>query len=165
MRPTRVQTFMEVAHVVAKRATCMRLNVGAVVVHNRKIVSFGYNGAPSGEPHCAGNNCEGKHRCTLTIHAEKNALDHMPAGIHGPLDVYVTDSPCYDCWQYMQRQFRNSDGSYAYVNRVFFSTPYRITDHLEGDEPFDGSLPEVYRVLPAGYILNWRTKDLVEVDT
>jgi len=163
MRPTRVQTFMEIAHVVAKRATCMRLNVGAVVVHNRKIVSIGYNGVPSGEPHCTGNDCPGKSRCELTIHAEMNALNHMPRGLHGPLDVYVTDSPCRHCWEMMKRQFMNEDGSYAYVARVFFATPYRITDHLEGDESFFG--PKIYRVLPAGYVLDWHTKELVEVDT
>jgi dCMP deaminase len=104
MRPTRPQMFMEIAHVVAKRSTCMRLNVGAVIVQDRRIVSIGYNGAPAGAPHCAGNDCPGKHYCQETIHAEDNAMRHLPAGLRlvnnrvVDLDVYVTDSPCASCF-------------------------------------------------------------------
>lgn len=153
MRITRPQMFMEIAASVAKRSTCMRLNVGAVMVKDRTIVSIGYNGVPSGAPHCAGNQCPGKHFCELTIHAEENALIHLPVGIRGPLDLYVTDSPCAHCYDKLMRDGR--------VGRIFFQTAYRITDHLEGtlwDVP-------VYRVLPAGYIMNWDTKELVDVET
>ena len=105
MRPTRPQTFMEIAQAVAKRATCMRLNVGAVLVQGRSIVSIGYNGVPSGAPHCTGNDCPGKQHCHETIHAEDNALRHLPGPVYSTdfdemyeLDLYVTDSPCRDCF-------------------------------------------------------------------
>lgn len=158
MRPTRPQMFMEIAQVVAKRSTCMRLNVGAVIVQNRRIVSIGYNGAPSGKPHCSGNDCPGKHHCHETTHAEMNALLHLSPGLttlNGmvkDLDLYVTDSPCSDCW--------NNIVTGGLIKRIFFGTPYRVNEHLTFK---DG--PEVYRVLPAGYVMDWKTKELVDVET
>lgn len=154
MRLSRPQMFMEIAQVVAKRSTCMRLNVGAVIVNrHRNIVAIGYNGVPQGKPHCAGNACPGKHRCHETIHAEDNAISHLPVGIVGPLDLYVTDSPCPVCYVKLVNDGR--------IERIFFATPYRITEHLVNplwDIP-------VYRVTPAGYIIDWSTKELVDVET
>lgn len=44
---------MEMAEVTAKRATCARRQVGAVIVDSRGyILSTGYNGLPAGFPHC-----------------------------------------------------------------------------------------------------------------
>lgn len=149
---------MEVARVVAKRSTCMRLNVGAVIVQDRRIVSIGYNGVPKEAPHCAGNACPGKHHCHETIHAEDNALRHLPAGLRMTsnrvvdLDLYVTDSPCAGCFRKIQE--------HGGVRRIFFGTPYRINEHLNNDESIS-----VYRVTPAGYIMDWRTKELVDVET
>jgi len=44
--------FMEIASVVAKRSTCLRNQVGALFVRDKRILSTGYNGAPSGLQHC-----------------------------------------------------------------------------------------------------------------
>jgi dCMP deaminase len=146
--------FMEIAQVVAKRSTCMRLNVGAVLVNKeRSIVAIGYNGVPRGSPHCAGNECPGKHHCHETIHAEDNAMGHLPVGTQGPLDLYVTDSPCAQCYDKLVRDGR--------ISRIFFATPYRITDHLVNSLWDIG----VYRVTPAGYTVDWNTKELVNVET
>ncbi len=155
MRSTRPQMFMGIAEVVAKRATCMRLNVGAVLVQGRSIVSIGYNGAPSGAPHCTGNDCPGKHHCHETIHAEMNAIMHLPGNLdlRKRLDLYVTDSPCVDCFSKIVTG--------GIVQRIFFGTPYRITDHLIGHGQDIG----IYRVLPAGYVIDWETKELVDVET
>lgn len=155
MRTTRPQMFMQIAQVVALRSTCMRLNVGAVLVQGRSIVSIGYNGAPSGAPHCAGNECPGKHHCHETTHAEINAIAHLPSGLDTsvPLDLYVTDSPCYLCFQAL------ASGEWVTIKRIFFGTPYRITDHLKSEKI------GIYRVLPAGYIVDWNTRELVDVET
>ncbi len=154
MRTTRPQMFMEIAHAVARRSTCMRLNVGAVIIKGRSIVSIGYNGAPSGAPHCSGNACPGKHVCRETIHAEDNALRHLPPlEPDSPLlDLYVTDSPCVHCFDKIQRT--------GIIKRIFFATPYRINDHLRGVENIG-----IYRVLPAGYVVDWNTQELVDVET
>ncbi|HHY46646.1 MAG TPA: hypothetical protein GX506_05020, partial [Firmicutes bacterium] len=51
-RPSWDEYFMEIAQVVARRSTCLRRQVGAIAVKDRRILATGYNGAPSGLPHC-----------------------------------------------------------------------------------------------------------------
>ncbi len=48
---------MELALVVAKRSTCLRQKVGAVIVKDKRILATGYNGAPSGMAHCLDIGC------------------------------------------------------------------------------------------------------------
>lgn len=154
-RISRPQMFMEMAHTVAKRSTCMRLNVGAVIVKDRRVVSIGYNGVEPGEPHCAGNDCPGRHSCGLTIHAEDNAIRYLPDGVGSDLDIYVTDSPCPECYDRIAQDLR--------FNRIFFATPYRKTEHLV-NSLFEDTLT-VYRITPAGYIMNWSTGLIENVET
>ena len=52
-RPTYDDYFMEMAHVVSKRSTCLRRRVGAILVKDKHILSTGYNGAPKGHKHCS----------------------------------------------------------------------------------------------------------------
>ena len=42
---------MEMAELTAKRSTCMRRNVGAVIVKDKRAIATGYNGAPKGIRH------------------------------------------------------------------------------------------------------------------
>lgn len=158
MRTTRPQMFMQIAQTVALRSTCMRLNVGAVIVQGRSIVSIGYNGARSGEPHCSRETCNAQTSCKRTIHAEMNAIKHLPGDVNWretvtDLDMYVTDSPCAPCF--------HTIADTGMFGRIFFGTPYRITDHLE-NSLWD---IEIYRVLPSGYVIDWDTKELVDVKT
>lgn len=101
-RPSWDQNFMEVARVVAKRATCDRKHVGCVITDNRhRIVSTGYNGSPAGLPHCddVGHELkpvDGRDSCVRTLHAESNALDDAGRRAEGGT-LYVTVTPCYDC--------------------------------------------------------------------
>src|SRR5512141_644868 len=94
--------FMEIARVVATRATCDRKHVGAVIVRDRTILSTGYNGSIRGLPHCdeAGHMMEGGH-CVATIHAETNAI--LQAAKNGVriegADIYSTASPCWNCFK------------------------------------------------------------------
>lgn len=152
-RPTRIQTFMEIAHAWSKRSTCQRLNVGAVIVKDRTVIAHGYNGLPPGEPHCAGNDCPGMvpGKCR-TLHAEENAIKRMADRIVNAWDIYCTDSPCDLCASLI----------YAYGgSRVFFATPYRVTKSL--DWLIDHGVG-VYRVTPAGYVMEWRTRELRDFD-
>ena len=67
--------FLNIAMVVASRSTCPRASVGAVIVRDKRIVATGYNGAPSGEPHCTEVGClmvDG--HCQRVLHAETNAI-------------------------------------------------------------------------------------------
>jgi dCMP deaminase len=88
IRPDLDQYFMEIATVVAKRSTCMRNQVGALFVKNKRILSTGYNGAPSGLDHCdlvgcARENVESgtRHELCRAVHAEQNAI--IQAALHG----------------------------------------------------------------------------------
>ncbi len=103
-RPSWDEYFLEIAKVVAKRSTCDRANVGAVIAKNKVILSTGYNGAPRGLPHCddVGHEIVDGH-CIRTAHAEANAI--AQAAKNGtPIEgasIYLTVSPCYDCFKIM----------------------------------------------------------------
>ena len=98
--------FMEIAQVVARRSTCLRRQIGAVIVKGKQIVSTGYNGSPTGHPHCAVVGCAREdvpsgQRSELcrAVHAEQNAINF--AARYGiPIDgatIYSTTFPCSWC--------------------------------------------------------------------
>ncbi|MFW6369245.1 MAG: deoxycytidylate deaminase [Myxococcota bacterium] len=94
--------FMEIAQVVASRATCDRKHVGAVIVRDRTILSTGYNGSIRGLPHCSeiGHMMEEGH-CVRTIHAEVNSIIQAAkngVAIDGAT-IYTTASPCWPCFK------------------------------------------------------------------
>ena len=87
-RPGLDEYFMEIAIVVAKRSTCLRNQVGALFVKNKRILTTGYNGAPAGLEHCDVVGCarEGvqsgtRHELCRAVHAEQNAI--IQAALHG----------------------------------------------------------------------------------
>ncbi len=108
-RPTWDETFMSIAKVVAKRSTCLRRNVGAVITKDNKLLTTGYNGAPVGLAHCTDElSCirmemavpsGQRHEVCRAVHAEANAV--IQAALHGVTTqgatIYVTDSPCSIC--------------------------------------------------------------------
>ena len=107
-RPSWDQYFMEIAHLVAKRSTCLRRQIGAVLVRNKHILSTGYNGAPSGVEHCLDVGClrekldipSGQQQeICRGIHAEQNAI--IQAALHGVstegATLYCTNQPCTLC--------------------------------------------------------------------
>jgi len=119
-RPSLEEMYLEIAGVVAKRATCSRLKVGAVITNweMTSVLSIGYNGAARGLP----NGCERPDEagnCGCIMHAEINALLKSP--YDQPLILFTTHSPCRAC-------------TYAILNskvaRVVFDLPYRSIEHL-----------------------------------
>jgi len=107
-RPSWDQYFMEIVHLVASRSTCLRRQVGAAFIKDRNILATGYNGAPSGVPHCAEMGClreqlgipsGERHEICRGLHAEQNGI--IQAARHGinlsGSTVYTTDSPCIIC--------------------------------------------------------------------
>jgi dCMP deaminase len=108
VRPSWDDYFMEIADVVAKRATCSRRSVGALLVKDKRILSTGYNGAPSGVAHCGDIGClrerlnvpsGERHELCRGLHAEQNAL--IQAALHGVrvegATCYTTTFPCVQC--------------------------------------------------------------------
>lgn len=107
-RPTWESYFMEITRLVAKRSTCIRRAVGAVIVKDKRILSTGYNGAPSGIRHCRDVGClrqqmniasGERHELCRAIHAEQNAI--IQAAYHGvsikDAVLYCTNLPCIIC--------------------------------------------------------------------
>ncbi len=107
-RPDIDTYFMDIAKVVAKRSTCLRQNVGAVIVKDKRILSTGYNGAPTGLPHCLDIGClreelniasGERHELCRAVHAEQNAI--IQAAVHGVSiaggTLYTTHQPCIMC--------------------------------------------------------------------
>ena len=107
-RPSWETYFMEIAVLVARRSTCMRRSVGAVVVKDRRMLSTGYNGAPSNVRHCRETGCirerlnvpsGERHELCRGIHAEQNAI--IQAAFHGvsirDASLYCTILPCSIC--------------------------------------------------------------------
>lgn len=107
-RPSWDTYFMDITTLVAKRSTCLRRAVGAVIVKNRRILATGYNGAPAGIAHCGEIGClreklnvasGQRHELCRGIHAEQNAI--IQAAYHGVSiqggTLYCTNLPCSIC--------------------------------------------------------------------
>ena len=109
-RPGWDEYFMEMAVLTAKRSTCLRRHVGAVIVKDRHIVATGYNGAPRGLIHCGereggclrqqlGVPSGEKHELCRALHAEQNAIIQaatLGQSIEGAA-IYLTHLPCVIC--------------------------------------------------------------------
>lgn len=95
LRPHKYQAFMVFATEMAKRATCDRLQVGAVFADARleRILCAGYNGGHAGGPNGCDSHEPGLCGC---IHAEINALTKSRDDLHGSV-CFVTTSPCKMC--------------------------------------------------------------------
>ena len=107
-RPTWDEYFMEITHLVARRSTCLRRQVGAVLVKDKNILATGYNGAPSGIAHCLDVGClreklgipsGERHELCRGLHAEQNAIIQAAkrgTNIDGAT-LYCTTMPCIIC--------------------------------------------------------------------
>lgn len=89
---------MDMAFIVAARGTCSRLQVGAVVSMDGRVLSSGYNGAPAGFDHCMHSPAQDM-PCTQAVHAEANAI--VFAARHGVATgeaiLHTTHLPCPAC--------------------------------------------------------------------
>ena len=107
-RPSWDKYFMEMTRLAAKRSTCLRRHVGAVLVKDTRVISTGYNGAPSGVTHCEVTGClrqklnvpsGQRHELCRGLHGEQNAI--IQAALHGVstegATIYCTTKPCSIC--------------------------------------------------------------------
>lgn len=125
-RISRNKLFMEIAKLVAMRSTCGRAEVGAVLIKDNRIISMGYVGSPSGEPHCLDVGCEigPNGGCIRTIHAEVNCLAFSSKeGIKTEgTTLYCTLSPCRDCAKLLIN---------AGIKKVVYLNKYRDTSGID----------------------------------
>lgn len=107
-RPSWPEYFMDITRLVAKRSTCLRRHVGAIIVKEKRILATGYNGAPAGMRHCEDVGClrekssvpsGERHELCRGLHAEQNAI--IQAAYHGisikGSILYCTNKPCVIC--------------------------------------------------------------------
>lgn len=127
-----IDFYMDVAKRTAQLSRAIRLQVGAIVVKDDKIISLGYNGTPSGWD----NECEYKHYSLgnpndyelktkpEVLHAERNALDKLAKGTESGLGsiMFVTHAPCLECAKSIYG---------AGIKEVYYANDYRETNGIE----------------------------------
>ena len=130
MKSKFIDAYMDVAERFAQLSSAKRLQVGAIVVKDDRIISIGYNGMPSGWDNC----CEDEHRSGNTgygsklvtkpevLHAETNAIAKLAKSSESGLGatMFVTHSPCIECAKliyqggistvYYRNNYRSDDG-------------------------------------------------------
>ncbi len=127
-RPSWDEYFMQICRVVATRSTCLRRQVGAILVRDRHILATGYNGAPQGMAHCTelggclreklGIPSGERLELSRAVHAEQNAI--IQAAVHGvslkgDITCYSTIQPCVTCAKMLIN---------ANVKRIVFAGDY-----------------------------------------
>jgi dCMP deaminase len=100
--------FMRLVHLIKMRSSCIRNQVGAVLVKNKRIIATGYNGAPKGIEHCFTRGClreqlkvpsGERHELCIGVHAEQNAVIQSAVfgvSVSGTI-IYSTHFPCVVC--------------------------------------------------------------------
>jgi dCMP deaminase len=131
MKPKFQKLYNNIAHEVAKMSHARRLQVGAVIVKDDRVISMGYNGMPAGWD----NNCEseetefnlvtktrtGTGKLTTrpeVLHAESNAIAKLAKSNDSGdgADIFVTHAPCMECSKLI---FQSG------IRRVYYSSDYR----------------------------------------
>ena len=122
---------------VAKRSTCLRRKVGAILVKDKRILATGYNGAPTGLKHCEEVGClrenssvpSGmRHELCRGLHAEQNVI--VQAAYHGiaikGATLYCTNKPCVICAKMIIN---------AGIGKVFYEESYDdpLADQMMGE--------------------------------
>lgn len=133
--------LMSFAEAAAKRGSCDRKQVGAVITQDQRVVATGYNGSISGLPHCddVGHDMVDGH-CVRTIHAEMNALTQAAkfgTAVDGAT-IYTTASPCWACFRVLAN---------AGIREFVYLEPYRYDDDRERIDAVAGATGVVVRQL------------------
>lgn len=120
-RPSFEEIYMELAHTLAERSTCSRLNVGTVITSTdyRKVLAIGYNGNAAGLPNKCDRDEVGNCGC---LHSEENAVINCDSPRSLEKHVFVTHLPCTAC----AKRLINLGG----VRKIFYRTHYRSADSL-----------------------------------
>lgn len=114
--------YLRMARIWAENSYCVRRQVGCLVVKDKRIISDGYNGTPSGFE----NICEDDNNVTkpYVLHAEANAITKLARSHNNSEDatLYVTASPCIECSKLIIQ---------AGIKRVVYGEKYRLMDGIE----------------------------------
>jgi dCMP deaminase len=129
MKPKFITTYMEVAESFAKLSSAVRLQVGAIVVKDDRIISIGYNGMPSGWDNCCETHTGDGADFKLTtkaevLNAESNAVAKLAKSSESGLGatMFVTHQPCIDCAKLIYQ---------SGIATVYYKNEYRSTQGLD----------------------------------
>ena len=131
------ESFMNIAYEFARHSTCKKLQVGAILVKDRRVISTGYNGVPSGMEHCCdrfkdidittpeGRELHHKFCVQNELHAEQNCIAYAArsgAQIDDTCTLYVTHACCCDCAKLVVA---------AGIKHVVYKEAYKTLDGIE----------------------------------
>lgn len=121
MRPSFEEIYMDLAFTLARRSTCVRLNVGTVITSTdfRKVLAVGYNGNATGLPNRCDRDEAGNCGC---LHSEENAVINCDSPRTIEKVVFVTHLPCSAC----AKRLINLGN----VKKIFYAHDYRTRDSL-----------------------------------
>ena len=155
-RPSWDEYFIELAYFVARRSTCLRRQVGAVIVKDKHILATGYNGAPKGIAHCLDTGClrdklgipsGTRHEICMASHAEQNAI--IQAAYHGiaikDAVIYCTTHPCSICAKMIIN---------AGIKKIYFVEGY--PDELGKKLLDDAGLERIKLDMPKAFLKDFR---------
>lgn len=130
MKQKYIDLYMDWARRTAELSHARRLHVGAVIVKDDTVISYGYNGMPAGWD----NNCEddvyqqdgttGLKTKPEVLHAESNALAKLARSSNSGLnaDIFITHAPCLDCAKLIYQ---------SGIRCVWFGQQYRDNSGIE----------------------------------
>jgi dCMP deaminase len=156
---------MTIAMMASMRSTCLRRQIGAVVVRDRQIVSTGYNGAPRGTAHCLDIGClretlgvpsGERHEMCRGSHAEGNAIAQaarMGIATNGTT-LYCTHEPCSFCTKSILN---------AGVTRVVYMRAYPDKLAVELREEADAAF-EPFPKEKLAQVRGWMTRAVRELE-
>jgi len=127
MKEKFIQAYMDVAERFAQLSSAQRLQVGAIVVKDDRIISIGYNGMPTGWT----NECEHENKTKPeVIHAESNAISKLARGTESGkgASIFITHSPCMDCAKLIYQ---------SGIATVYYKESYRSTQGIDFLEKSD----------------------------
>ncbi|MDR3253700.1 MAG: cytidine/deoxycytidylate deaminase family protein [Endomicrobium sp.] len=152
-RPSWDKYFIKLAWLVAERSTCVRHNVGAVIIRDKRVLTTGYNGAATGIKDCLSLGClrnmlnipsGQRHEICRAIHAEQNAI--IQGGYHGinikDSTLYCTHSPCILCAKMIVN---------AGIKKVVVDVKYSDTTFIE---LFSEARIEFFTLQPNNFSIN-----------
>ena len=119
------QMYMRIAQIAAERSYAKRLKVGCVIVKNHSIISFGWNGMPTGYDNCCEMEVDGKLVTRPEVqHAELNAIAKLAENGYSSKDaaIFITHSPCIHCALLIQK---------CGISQVFYHELYRSREGLD----------------------------------
>ena len=142
--------FVNILKQVAARASCLRRQVAAIAITDRRIIATGYNGTPSGVPHCEKVGClriekhvksGERHEICRAVHAEQNLI--IQAAKFGVslahADIYCTHLPCFICFKMLVN---------CGVNSIYFLEGYPDEMTLDMYTSNISSLPRLIYLRP-----------------